>query len=453
MDTKNCTVTSQHNTIKNNPNNVDQLTRIIQMYISPKYISSLFKSFLFLIICWVMILRKNQDDFTSLTEPEFQPLQLLKPSVIVYTSTSYHQEVAAALCCTLHDLGYDVVTYLPPKIDLENIRSFYGHCLHSWVLIGQQEYEIFNPRLLIFTTFLAMGSLDKASEKLIKRILAQEGSTTKFAGILHHSNVLTHRVPDFIPKERFTSIYLGEHTLLASRNITTDPTAIFIYPIPPITILDPKHSPPPPPHLRPLNSSLPRQLRSHLPDADPLAHFPVLVIQGNFGGVHSWRRDSHSLLLCLQETQKELNISGTTVHFIGFGKLNFTSNERDGLDLHHFSRLEKAQEFYRKIAEGNYLALTNLNEEYYSRRATSSIPTALLTGLPLITDQRLLQLYPCLRDLPSHKKLTKETFCETLDTVMRLPHSQWEKLVMEVNHCRKVFTKDAEKKFEILLSE
>jgi hypothetical protein len=429
----------------------------------------LLKSFVFLSVCAGVVLLTKY--YVYLMEP--QPLHLLKPSVIVYTSTTYHQEVAAALCCNLHDLGYDVITYLPPKIDLENAISFYGHCVHSWMIIGQQEYEVLNPQLLIFTSYpiLIEGSLDLDAVKLVKRILAQERSTTKFAGMMHHSDVLhSHPVPDFIPRDRFTAIYLGEHTLLASRNLTTDPTAIFIYPIPPTTILNQHHSPPSPHRLPPSPQLLPtypptsssaaaipqhhhhHRLYPLIPFVNP-HHFPILVVQGHFGGVHSWRRDHHSFLLCLRESQKQLNISGTKVNFIGFGELDFTSQERDALKLHHFSHLEKAKEFYRKIAQGNYLALTDLDDEYYYRRATSSIPTALLTGLPPIMDQHLLLLYPCLRDSSYLKVFTKKTFCESLDAVMRISQSEWEKLVMEVHHCRKVFTEDAEKKFELLLSE
>jgi hypothetical protein len=398
----------------------------------------LLNSFVFLSVCFVIVMLTKY-----LMEP--QPLHLLKPSAIVYTSTTYHQEVAAALCCNLHDLGYDVITYLPSKIDLENVKYFYGHCVHSWMIIGQQEYEVLNPKLLIFTSYpiLIEGSLDLSAMKLIKRILAQEGSTTKFAGMIHHSDSLhSYPVPNFIPRDRFTAIYLAEHTLLASRNVSIDSTAIFMYPIPPTTILNRQHSfPSPTSHLRfptPSNSQ-------------PLIDLPVFVVQGHFGGRHSWRRDYHSFLLCLRESQKELNITGTKVNFIGLGKLNFTSPERKSLDLHHYSRLEKAKDFYHKIAEGNYLALTELDEEYYYRRATSSIPTALLTGLPLIMDHRMLQLYPCLRDSPTIKNITKKTFCESLDTVMRLPRSEWELLVMEILHCRKMFTEDAEKKLELLL--
>jgi hypothetical protein len=305
------------------------------------------------------------------------------------------------------------------------------------------------------------GALDLEAVKLTKRVLSQS-SSAKIAGMIHHSDVLlSHPVPDFIPRERFTAIYLSQHTLLDSRKLINDPSAIFLYPIPPTTILknqqQQQHFASPSSSLAlPSSSSSSQHHHHHRLEPVPLSnphHFPVFVVQGHFGGAHSWRRDHHSFLSCLREAQKQRNRTRTKVNFIGFGDLDFTSPEREALKVHHFSHLRTAKAFYHKISHGNYLALTHLDEEYYSKRATSSIPAALLTGLPLVFDRRMLDLYPCLRDSFHHKRVTKETFCESLETVMTLSPIQWQKLVMEVHQCRKLLSEDAQTKLELLLSD
>ena len=46
-----------------------------------------------------------------------------------------------------------------------------------------------------------------------------------------------------------------------------------------------------------------------------------------------------------------------------------------------------------------------LIQEYYVSRATSSIPASLIAHVPLVTSGQFLNIYPCLRDAPIHRKM------------------------------------------------
>jgi hypothetical protein len=378
--------------------------------------------------------------------PQSPQLQPERKSVIVYTSTSFHQEVASALCCTFSNLGYNVISFIPPTADAWNIKQFYGHCVHQWLLVGQEnEYDLSSPELVVFTTYplTSHGQNDQHAMKLVQNILLS-GHQTKFAGVMHHANILqSHPLPSYLPADRFTALYLGEHTLNSSH--PSHIKSLFFYPIPPIDILAK--------HLRSpsLNSvSISSSLSSHAPAVAAAAPLSV-VVQGHFGGKHSWRRDPHSLLQCLQDFQQQNNITGTKVHFIGKGVLDFTKQERRSLQIRHSSDLKSAKSFYSEIAKGQFLALTQLDEEYYSFRATSSIPAAVMTGVPLILDSKILKLYPCLRDSHFHQSIAKPTFCESLFSAFQLDSSQRSEMTREMLTCRQKYQQDAEEKFLNLL--
>jgi hypothetical protein len=369
--------------------------------------------------------------------PQFQPE---RQSVIVYTSTSFHQEVASALCCTFSNLGFNVISFIPRNADVRNIKLFYGHCVHQWLLVGQEDEYLLPPtELLVFTTYplSSHGEIDQHAMKLVESIL-NSGYHTRFAGVMHHANILqSHPLPSYLPIDRFTAIYLGEHTLNSSH--PNHIKSLYFYPIPPFDILG-KH----------LRNPSPNSLSTSL-SSNPHAPLSV-VVQGHFGGKHSWRRDPHSLIQCLQDFQDQNNITGTKVHFIGKGSLDFTKQQRRSLQIRHSSNLKSAKSFYSEISKGQFLALTQLDEEYYSFRATSSIPAAVMTGVPLILDSQILNLYPCLRESHFHRSVAKPTFCESIFSAFHLNSSQRIEMTQEILACRTKYQQDADRKFLNLLS-
>jgi hypothetical protein len=303
----------------------------------------------------------------------------------------------------------------------------------------RKEIHLPPTELVVFTTYplLLQGENDRHAMKLVKNILLT-GYHTRFAGVMHHATILhSHPLPSYLPVDRFTALYLGQHTLNSSHS--NHIKSLYFYPIPPIDILGERLLNPSPNSLRsaPLSSDL---------DA-PL----TVVVQGHFGGRHTWRRDPHSLIRCLQDFQQQNNITGTKVHFIGKGELVFSKEEERFLQIRHFSNLNSAQSFYREISKGQFLALTQLDEEYYSFRATSSIPAAIMTGVPLILDIQILNLYPCLRESHFHQSIAKPTFCESLFSAFHLNSTQRMEMTQEILTCRKRYQQDTDRKFLNLL--
>lgn len=420
-------------------------------------IISLISLTLFIFFLLRLLLFQNQPSSISsffFSLPIFSSLRRIPFSdkvVLIYTATTYHQEVASSLCCTYHDLGYVVYSFITPSADLASVQEFYGHCVDKWAFIGQENeyHHMHTPDLVIFTTYpLTDHNEEDDFAIMIIHDILKKSSVARFAGMMHHSLILQkYPIPSFIPPHRFTSIYLSEHTYNSSLQVAPVGNSIYLYPIPPLSII--------PKYLRDPNPIFLSESTSHARNE--------VVVQGHFGGRHSWRRNHHNLLQCLQNYQNHSSFNSTrridspskynydiSVHFIGKGELDFTSEELHSLKIQHSSELKSFKLFYNEISHGSYLALTQLVEEYYTYRASSSIPAALLTGVPLIMDINLLKLYPCLRESYYHLLISKMSFCESLVHALMLTPYERHQMVNEVFRCRQQYRLDAERKLSNL---
>lgn len=59
--------------------------------------------------------------------------------------------------------------------------------------------------------------------------------------------------------------------------------------------------------------------------------------------------------------------------------------------------------------------------EYFELRASSSIPAAFIAQVPVVATRELLNLYPCIRDMPIHRKLNvDESQCTSIKAALGL---------------------------------
>ncbi|KAJ1399837.1 hypothetical protein B484DRAFT_245799 [Ochromonadaceae sp. CCMP2298] len=60
------------------------------------------------------------------------------------------------------------------------------------------------------------------------------------------------------------------------------------------------------------------------------------------------------------------------------------------------------EDFYAAMAHSLFLITGSKNDRYFNVSATSTVPAALIAGVPVVTSRAFLQLYPCLKTAPIH---------------------------------------------------
>lgn len=184
------------------------------------------------------------------------------------------------------------------------------------------------------------------------------------------------------------------------------------------------------------------------PHHQPLSHAKTVnfVIQGNVGGKHSKRRDLAGTVHCLtalilredaNKTTRSLRADSTMVHLDLVGAVHGKLNIPQLLpQLHVQTQSNLAPiDFYSAIARAHFLVASLGSALYATTQATSSIPAALITGVPLVLGADLLALYPCLRDAPMHRLVNSGTECEAIQRAYEISKTQYAAARAEVAHC------------------
>ena len=91
-------------------------------------------------------------------------------------------------------------------------------------------------------------------------------------------------------------------------------------------------------------------------------------------------------------------------------------------------------------------------KDYYTTRATSSVPAALISRVPLIAQRDFLNIYPCLRDAPIHTYISQHTECYSIEKALNLNNIQYIQAQNEIINCSKVFWEHAKHTFKQILS-
>lgn len=158
-----------------------------------------------------------------------------------------------------------------------------------------------------------------------------------------------------------------------------------------------------------------RLLRSHMSDHSPYSVHMSLDLVGHISG--------------------ELNIDKNTFET---GKIRFLS------DL-------SSKSFYTAISRSRFMIGGLRDREYLTTRASSSVPAALIGEIPLITSNEILDIYPCLRDAPMHRKIARSGECEAMEMAFWLSEEEYQIALKEIKTCSEKFFNDAKMIFKKII--
>lgn len=257
-------------------------------------------------------------------------------------------------------------------------------------------------------TFLRDGNL-------YKRLYA---SAEKILFIVHTASAIK-TLSVFCMKPKCTMIVLAEHVLKETAwridkfdlsgliDVRAFPTRTYALP--------PTYRPPPAP-LPPSSAGTRR-----------------IVIQGS---LMAQRRDYGAFFTCL--TQLQQAGKPFEVHMLGWRrpkhpKLEVPANLASHVTLHENL---KFRDYFPVISQSDLLVtFSNWRNSYYTDKATSSVPTGLNCGVGLVMPEGMLKLYPCLRDQPTYRLISKAGDCGSLRAAMGLNDTQLAGLKQESQHC------------------
>ena len=437
---------------------------------------------------------------------------------MLYAAPTFHDEVVSSVACTLRDEGYVVVAYIGNGLHVGNImvpltgkrqrysESFYGHCVDKWVTITDPIDEddiVKDPDLLVYVTYPMLKHNfvhDDQAIQLLKSIKKNDASTNVVL-ITHRANEAMHEtlpiVEMYIPRNRITFLFLGEHTLHTTKEIMeseahkAETTVIEVgkpipaaaansnsyrlshfYPIMPMEYIGKSRLSGEAMILEYTSqwSSPPAKERS-----EEGWEVQTFSIQGNFGGKHTHRKDVKGTVNCLKRV--ESSYEEDTI--LPEGVLQRTDKPESGktplrvnLDLigHLMEKLALPDllygevrflsdlspvDYYKAISRTKFMIAAVGEEDYYTGRATSSVPAALIAGVPLVANKRFLNLYPCLREAKVHKQIATDDECNSIGNAARIGLSTelYQQAKNEVTNCSKKMYEQGRELFRMLGEE
>lgn len=355
-----------------------------------------------------------------------------RPIAAVFGTPNYHQEVTSVLTCALHTLGYDVYMYvrtlLYPEPFVEDSIAFYGHCIRSW--INMSDYDIKDIHLIPNTSIFLIPTFYPFPVKyrndgiygyydLLREFSLRTNGLAVFVNhrvferseVLHDMgrNTISPYTPDIeriIPRNRTIYLFLSNHTEQYAKRLFFDALGGYrtahMYPVLPLPMV--------------VNSSF----------------TSTFAVQGNFGGIkHGFRRNPGAVVACIARLEGVLD-RPLGVVFIGRGEIAGLQLSRG--DVRHLANLSSLQ-FYQAIAGARFLVPAIATEVYFRGQASSSIPAALMTGVPVVTSRAFLRLYPCLAEARVHRRISGESECATMEAALRLNAGKYEELRGETRRC------------------
>jgi hypothetical protein len=302
----------------------------------------------------------------------------------------------------------------------------------------------------------------------------------------------------YIPAEKLTYLFLGSHVhdtskqqLQSVQANNTDmvlPRYRYFYPVYPLSVKGPKaildklsheyelqllskyillHS-----SVESFNESLPLPTaKDSLFVEGKVKPSTVFSMQGNFGGRHSHRRDPSHVLSCIRDSVHNAMLH-SHVQFPSSSKENcpfslelvgrFQNPVEKIIRLAQYSLSDSRSpgavvkdpactlratglhnapygEFYNAIANSDFLVGGVNSDSYYTAKATSSLPTALINGVPFIASKRLVSIYPCIGNPNSahNRLLARETECDSIRAASLLTKDEYAELKAETGKCAK----------------
>jgi len=428
---------------------------------------------------------------------------------LIYASPTFHDEVVSSVACTIRDEGYFVIAYVGSGLHWGSLtlpfsdkrqrasESFYGRCVDKWVSITEPiaEHQLLDDAdLLVFVTYPMLKHNfvhDGEAMQLLRHVRAQSASTSVVL-VTHRSNEALHetlpKIEEVIPRDQLTFLFLGEHTKKSTADIMAKAGHItahvgagsskppdrayrlaHFYPIMPMEYIGVTRSQAEANAFNAWNNFWYPQLPLLSSDGYKNQAF---AIQGNFGGKHAHRKDVKGTVECLQRVeasyQEDPEVAAAplepgasvdksktplrvSLELIGHlnGELQLPTLRYGSVRF--LSDLAPV-DYYNAIARSQFM-IAAVGEDYMTSRATSSVPAALITNLPLVTSQKFLDIYPCLRDARVHKLIARGTECESIGAAARLSPEEFMEAKNEVSVCAKMMYEDGRAVFRHLGQE
>mgnify|MGYP001303711935 CR=1 FL=1 len=424
---------------------------------------------------------------------EASPSMHHRRKAAVYARPTFHEEVVSTMACMLHDEGFHVSIYVGSGLAIGRLNvpfsekrkkkaaKFYGHCVDRWITITEplvKSAYIPNLDLLIFSTYPILTHNfvpDYVALSLIEYAGQGEAGETETSVVLisHRTNETLHEqlnvIERHIPRERFTFVFLSEHTELTMAAIFQERGLSYVrvkhdggtvpwtgggdggegpyrlshfFPIMPLQYAEGMGG-----DSSSFSSSFLSPTPRALTDLDHMEAFDsgsgqLFSVQGNFGGRHAHRKDVKGTVSCLRKLEEEdsrmvnLDLIG---HVVG-GKLDTGSLLKGKISMR--SDLSST-DYYRAIANTHFMIVAVAEADYYCCRATSSVPAALIAGTPLVAQRSFLKYYPCLNTAPIHSLIAKDTECESIATAHKLTKEQYALARQEIANCSAIFYAEA----------
>jgi len=392
---------------------------------------------------------------------------------VVYAGRSFHEEVTSVIACMLHAMNFHVVvylydssilTYIVPitRPRLESSKLHYGKCVFRWVLISADMELVANPSISVFISYpmqVSGGAPDPHAYKILENMMKRR-VTSEVVLVSHHSQEFlkhSHLVEQYIPRNQTTYMFLARHAYQSALSFSqselkqghTSYKLDYIYPVMPLSII--------------LGETKATQSINHWRYTD---RSTLISIQGNFGGRHSKRKNPSRVIDCLSSMESSFKLGnyasnsslcpicklcGNRMDLDLIGRQT-TYTEYKELRYGKVRKLSNLQprDFYMAISTSLFLIPALNNPDYILSQATSSIPTALISQVPIVADQRLLSIYPCLSNATIHNRINKDTECNSLKAAMDLSREHYAQAKDEVKHCSELFWSEAIEKISRL---
>ncbi|RYH19947.1 hypothetical protein EON65_25125 [archaeon] len=148
------------------------------------------------------------------------------------------------------------------------------------------------------------------------------------------------------------------------------------------------------------------------------------------------RRDFNRLFACMIEIKRRHDIELVLIGKVATLGANLTIP----LKLSNITTVVKWPDylgFFRNVSSADYAILFSKFDFYEHGRITSSIPTSLVSNLPIILPNKLLSDYACLRNQYVHRATSMADDCSSVKAVLSLRHERQQQMRNEVAFCVK----------------
>jgi hypothetical protein len=239
---------------------------------------------------------------------------------------------------------------------------------------------------------------------------------------------------------------------------------------------------------------------------NPSSTGALFSVQGNFGGKHAYRKDPLSIVTCLKKIEsaviraydldqrgvcksdskevpfsvqptgprfrsRHLSVTNSSesasvshgrsgkfpfevsLDLIGHldGDIDISENSFKSGKLRFLSDLD-SKSYYTAISRTRFMVAGLKDHEYLTTRATSSIPAALIAQVPVVMTREYLEIYPCLRDQKIHRKIARNSECESVEVAFWLTPEEYLQAVEESRFCSSQLWEQAKATFQKIIT-